>query len=195
MREDCFVLVGYLAGRESCAVDTITAGPAPDNNNQAAGLRVFEAFVFVHNADVAAVDQRISHISVIEQDCAVDRRYSHSVAVVSDAGHNTFHNSFGVQNALRDILEFHIRSAETKYIRVGNGPGAQAGAHRVANYSAYACSRAAVRIQSRRSIMSFDLETDRRILVKLHHTCIITENRYAPILVELLCGRKNCLFQ
>ncbi|MBA7701251.1 hypothetical protein ES703_109984 [subsurface metagenome] len=42
--------------------------------------------------------------------------------------------------------------------------------------------------------MSFNLETNRRILVKFHHAGVIDKDGYAPVLIELFGGFENSVF-
>ncbi len=129
-------------------------------NNNISGLWVLEAFILVHYADVAAVDQRITEVSFVEINCTVDGRYSHSVAVVTDAGYNTFHNPSRMQDSFGYVFEFLVGRAETKYVCVGDGPCPHARSHRVTNDAANTRSCSAVRVKCGRAIMCFDLKTN-----------------------------------
>ncbi len=161
MGKDSLVLVGHFAARKGCPVYSVPSRSAADHHNQISCFRIIEAFAFVYQADVAAIDQRISQVSVVEVNRTVDRWYSHSVAVITNARHNAFHNSFRMQEAFGNVFEFFVRLAEAKYICVGDGSGTQTGCHWVTNYTAYAGSGSAVRVKCRGVIMGFDLETYR----------------------------------
>ncbi|MBA7633924.1 hypothetical protein ES703_41495 [subsurface metagenome] len=173
---------------------SVSACSAADDDNQISTLRILEAFVFIHQADVAAEDQWISEVSVVEVDRTVDSWYSHSVTVVSDAGHDALHNPSRMQDAFGDVFQFLIWRSETKYIRVGDGFRAQAGSHWVADYAADAGGCTAVRVERRGVIVGFDLKTNRRILIELDHARIVGKYRYTPLFIEFFGGFENGLF-
>ncbi len=138
---------------------SVSACSAADDHDQISCLWIIEAFVLVYQADVAAIDQRISQVSIVEINCTVDRWYSHSVAIVANTGHDALHNSSGVQNSFGDVLEFLVGLAEAKYIRVGDWSCAHAGRHWVANHTSDTRGRPAVRVECRGMIVRFDFET------------------------------------
>ncbi|MBA7636275.1 hypothetical protein ES703_43891 [subsurface metagenome] len=119
---------------------SIPPNPAADHYDKIAALRVLKALVFVHYANIATIDQRISQVPFVKVNRTIDCRYSHPVAIVPHAGHNTFHNSPRVQNTSGYILEFLVGRAKAEYICVGDGFCPQACPHWVANYAANTCS-------------------------------------------------------
>ena len=154
---------------------------------------MFETFIFIHYAYVAAEDERVGDVSVVEINRAVDGGYSHPVAVIADACDNAFHNSSWVQDALGDVFEFHIRVAEAEYVCIGDWSCAHTCPHRVAYNAAYACCGPAVRVECGWVIVRFDFEANCRFVVEIDDARVIGEDAYAPGLVQVLCGLENGL--
>ena len=125
-----------------------------------AGLRGLAALVARDQADVAAVDQRVAEVALVEEHRAVDGGDAHAVAVVAHAGDHALHHAPRVQHAGRHLVRGQVGRAEAEDVGVGDRLGAQAGADRVADDAADAGGRAAVRLDGRRVVVRLDLEAD-----------------------------------
>ena len=195
MREDRLVLVGHLPARKGGPVNTVSSDPAAHHDNQISTPGILEALISIHDADVAAIDQRIGQVSVVEINGAVNRRDAHSVAVVADARHDALHDPPGMQDAFGDFIKLLIRLAETKDVRIRNRSSPQTGSHRIANHAADPGRRATIRIERRWMIVRLYLKADRGVLIEFNDPGIVGENRYAPFLRELLRGLENRVLQ
>jgi len=96
--------VRQFAAREGGAVDAVASRPPAHDDDQVAGLLVLEALVPRQEADVAAVDQRVAEIPVVEVEGPVGRRDAHAVPVVADAADDAAHDPLGVQDAGRQLV-------------------------------------------------------------------------------------------
>ena len=157
-------------------MNTIPAGPAADNHNKIAALRIFKTFILIHQPDIAAEHQRVGHISVIEINRTVNRRYPHPVTVITNTANHTLHNPPRMQYTLGYFIQLLVRQTKTEYVRVGDRLCTHARPHRVANHTADTSGRSAVRVERRWMIMRFDLKANRVFIIELNNACIIFEN-------------------
>ena len=91
-----------------------------------------------------------------------------------------------MQHAPRHFLRSGVDRREAEHVGVQNRLGAEPGAEAVADDSADAGRRAAVRLQRRRVIVRLDLEADAVLLIELDHAGVVVEHRQAPRQVQLL---------
>jgi hypothetical protein len=89
-----------------------------------------------------------------------------------------------------------IGRRKAEYVGVANRLGPKAGSQRIANDSAQARVRAAIRFQGRGMIVRLDLEANVKVVVELDDAGIILENgdtpiRCAPLFSERVGGGKR----
>ena len=109
-------------------------------------------------ADVAAVDERVAEVAVVEVDGAVDRGNAHAIAVVAHAVDDAAHHAPRMEHAGRQRVGRRVGRGEAEDVGVADRLRAQAGAHDVANDAADAGVRAAVGLERRGMVVRFDLE-------------------------------------
>ena len=168
-------------------MNAIAPGPSTDGDNQIIGLYRFIAPILGDQTDIATIDEWISRIARIEQDCTVRGWNPHAIAVVAHARDNTFEDPFGMERTLGQFVIAKIRQTEAENIRVQNRLRAKPRTERVSNYSTDPCACAAVRLNCGGMIVRFDLENDIIVIIKLNDTCVIGENGDTPLRPNLLC--------
>src|SRR3954452_5052260 len=122
-----FTLAGELSTRKCGAVYAITPSAATHGDNQIAGARFLVRFVARNQPDISTVHERGSQIALIEVNGPVDRRNSHSIAIVANALDDSPHHSPRVQRARRQLLHWRIRRCEAEHIGSAVWIGAEAG--------------------------------------------------------------------
>ena len=95
----CFAFAGEFGRTERCSVDAIASRSTTDCDNVIARLSFFKRLVARNDSNVAAINKRISQITIVKIDRSVDGRNPHAVTVVSNAGHNSLHHFLGVKDS------------------------------------------------------------------------------------------------
>ncbi len=180
---DRFAHLRQLSRGERGAVNSVAAGASPDGDNQITRFQFLLAFVDRDHRHVAAVDQRVAQIPPVEVDGPVDGRNAHAVAVVAHTGDDAFRHDLGVQRAGRQFGVRSFRRREAEDVGVADGAGAQPGSQRIADHTADARVRTAVRFQGRRVIVRLDLEADALLFVERHNAGVVLEHADAPVVV------------
>ena len=179
MTEFIRMLVGEFRAGESSAVNAIATSSASDGND---GIAFFSHALHArprHDADAAAVNQRISHITIIEIDRAVQRGNAHAVSVIAHSRVNLTQHALGIKATLRHLGDIWIRNAEN--IRGRDRLRAQSGADDVADTTANTGCRAAIWLDRARTVVRLALEADGILVVERDHARIVDEDREAPV--------------
>ena len=153
-----FAFVRQLGAGERRAVNAVAARAAADGDDQIAGLRLLERLVARNQPDVAAEDQRIAEVAVVEVHRAVDRGNAHAVAVVAHARDDAAASRAADAARPAAARPTACRAGRSRTRRCCRRLGAQARAEDVADHAAEARVRAAVRLEGRRMIVRLDLE-------------------------------------
>ena len=82
-------------------MDTIAPGAPADSNDQVPLVDTFDFFALGDQSDIAAKNQRIACKMFIKNNCPIDRRYAHFIAIITHPGNDTFHDPFRMQGARR----------------------------------------------------------------------------------------------
>ena len=185
-----------LGAAERGPVDAVATGSAAHRDDVIARTGGFFFHAHRDHAGVATIHQRVAQISIVEHDCAVDRRDAHAIAIVADAGNDALHDAAGVQHARWQVGGRRIGRGETKHVGITNRPRAHTRAHRIADYAADAGRRAAVRFECRGMVVRFDFETGVKFFIKLDDAGVVLEHADTPIVVaqifaDRLSRRKN----
>ncbi len=184
-------------------MDAVATGAATDRNDQIARLRLFERFVAGEQADVAAIDQRVAQVALVEIDGAVHGGDAHAVAVIAHALDDAPHHAPRMEDSRRQRVGGHIGRREAEHIRVADRLCAEPRPHDVADHAADARIRAAIGLERRGMIVRFDLEGEVELVVEPHDASIVLEHAHAPvaaargspILAQLLRRREDRLLE
>src|SRR3989338_295956 len=101
-------------------MDTVSSSPAAHNYNQIPSFNFFKGLSFRHNSRCPAVYKRISQITLIKYDRAVNRGYAHLIAIIPHPAYHGFGNALGMKNSSWKPVVGIIRRAETKDIGIEN---------------------------------------------------------------------------
>ena len=101
-------------------MDTVSSGSAAGKDNQICAFDLLKGLIFRHNSRCPAVYKRISQITLIKQDRAVNCGDTHLIAIIPHPAYHAFGNALGMQNALRKPVVGIIRRAKTKNIGIEN---------------------------------------------------------------------------
>ncbi len=137
-----------------------------------------------HERRGSAVDQGLAGEALVEDDRAVDGGNSALVAAVFDTLDHPFEYPARMQQALRKRL-VEERRREAEDVGVKNQPRSHTGADPVAVDADNSGQGAAVRIESARRIVRFDLEDDTPVIVEGDDAGVVLENGEAVILLPL----------
>ena len=184
------VLVGELSARECRAVDTVAARTAADRDDEVALLRRALHAAARHQADAAAVDERVADIVVVEVDGAVERGDAHAVAVVAHARDDLREDAVRIEAPLRHLCDVGVRDAED--IGRRDRLGAEARADDVADAAADPRRSAAVGLDRARAVVRLALEAHGVGVVERDDARVVDEHREAPVdavLHEFMCAR------
>ena len=167
-------------------MNAVASRASADHHGQVARQAVLERLVARHDADDAAIDERVAQVAVVEVERPVGRGNAHAVAVVANAADHAAHDALGVQYALRQLRHVGVRRREAEDIGVHHRPGAQARTHGIADAAADARGGATVGLDGRRVVVRLDLEADVVLVVEADDPGIVLEDRDAPGLVEFV---------
>ena len=139
-------------------VNAIASSASTDGDDQITGFHRFIAPILGDQTDVATVDERVTRITWVEQDCTVRRRNPHAIAVVPHPCDNTLENPLWMERAFGKLVIIKIGETEAENVRVQNRLRAKPRAERVPNHPTNACACTAIRLDCRGMIVRFDLE-------------------------------------
>ena len=111
---EMFRFLGQFDRRERRPVNSVASSASADGDDLIAGPDVFVTLVDRDHRHVAAVDQRIAEVSIVETDGTVDRRDPHAVAVVANSDDHAVHHRLWMQHARWQRIVRSIRPSETE---------------------------------------------------------------------------------
>ena len=180
---DRFTFVSQLGGRERRAVNAVASRAASHRDDEVAGMDLLLDLADRDHRGRAAIDQRVTEVSLVEEHRPVDGRDAHAVAVVAHARDDALHHGLRVQSPRRQRIERRVGRSETEDVRVENRPGPETRAEWIADHAAEARVGTAIRFDGRRMVVRFDLEADMLLVVELHDARIVLEDADAPIVL------------
>ena len=183
---DFLALARQFRTAEGRPVYAIPPGPPAEGHNQVVGPRLFEGMLAGNQADVAAEDQRVADVPLVEVDRPVDRGNPHPVAVVPHAADHPPHHPPRMQHSWRQLLGRHIGRGEAEDVRVANRLGPHAGAERIADDAADAGVGPAVGLDGAGPVMRLDLEGDVEAVVEPDDAGVVLEDADAPVVLPQL---------
>ena len=159
-------LVERLTGQHRHSADPVAAGTGAVEDHQVAhplGARQVDVLV-LHGAHTQRVDQRVALIGLVEDDLTTDVRQAQTVAVSTDARHDSREHPFGVGV---------VSSSEAQRVHDSQRPGA----HRddVTHNAPDTGGRTLVGLHIRGVVVALDLEGHRPPVADVHHSGVLAD--------------------
>src|SRR2546421_2110381 len=183
----------HLTRREGGAVYSITARSSTQHNDAIARLYLPRMTAVGQDTQAATEHQRVAEVSLVIEDRAIDRRYTHLIAVVTHAIDYATGNAPRREDAGWQLVDRRIRW--TKAENVGTGDRLRGDAQHVADDATHTCICSTERLYGRGMVMCFNLKSDILRPGKTDDARIIAESGYQPGLLYLLRGAHEILFE
>ena len=144
---------------------------------------------------VAAEDQWIAQVTVVEADGPVDGGDAHPVAVVTNTRDDSSHHATRMQHTRRQFFDGRVGPREAEDVGVADRSCSHPGSQRITDHAAEPRVGSSVGLKRRGVIVCLDLEADIERVVERDDPGVVAKDADAPVVVTEPLANHGCRFE